>query len=144
MLINLIDIILNVHFVDNHIIKVRVDLDRLIVFTDYILFTFSNENSLINFVSELECSNLFIVLESKLPTFTYTFIPKVNFKTLKATVNNKLLTLLNIGDKNYSYNISDLDIKEVNELKLTNYSLIGYRIDDIRIIQAPLKIKLTI
>ena len=144
MLINLIDIILNVHFVDNHIIKVRVDLDRLIVFTDYILFTFSNENSLINFVSELECSNLFIVLESKLPTFTYTFIPKVNFKTLKATVNNKLLTLLNIGDKNYSYNISDLDIKEVNELKLTNYSLIGYRIEDIRIIQAPLKIKLTI
>ena len=144
MLINLIDIVLNVHFVDNHIIKVRVDLDRLIVFTDYILFTFSNENSLINFVSELECSNLFIVLESKLPTFTYTFIPKVNFKTLKATVNNKLLTLLNIGDKNYSYNISDLDIKEVNELKLTNYSLIGYRIDDIRIIQAPLKIKLTI
>ena len=144
MLINLIDIILNVHFVDNHIIKVRVDLDRLIVFTDYILFTFSNENSLINFVSELECSNLFIVLESKLPTFTYTFIPKVNFKTLKVTVNNKLLTLLNIGDKNYSYNISDLDIKEVNELKLTNYSLIGYRIDDIRIIQAPLKIKLTI
>lgn len=144
MLINLIDIVLNVHFVDNHIIKVRVDLDRLIVFTDYILFTFSNENSLINFVSELECSNLFIVLESKLPTFTYTFIPKVNFKTLKATVNNKLLTLLNIGDKNYSYNISDLDITEVNELKLTNYSLIGYRIDDIRIIQAPLKIKLTI
>lgn len=144
MLISLIDIVLNVHFVDNHIIKVRVDLDRLIVFTDYILFTFSNENSLINFVSELECSNLFIVLESKLPTFTYTFIPKVNFKTLKVTVNNKLLTLLNIGDKNYSYNISDLDIKEVNELKLTNYSLIGYRIDDIRIIQAPLKIKLTI
>lgn len=144
MLINLIDIILNVHFVDNHIIKVRVDLDRLIVFTDYILFTFSNENSLINFVSELECNNSFIVLESKLPTFTYTFIPKVNFKTLKATVNNKLLTLLNIGDKNYSYNISDLDIKEVNELKLTNYSLIGYRIDDIRIVQAPLKIKLTI
>lgn len=144
MLIDLVDIILNVHFVDNHIIKVRVDLDRLIVFTDYILFTFSKENSLINFVSELECNNSFIVLESKLPTFTYTFIPKVNFKILKATVNNKPLILLNIGDKNYSYNISDLDIKEVNELRLVNYSLIGYRVDDIRIVQAPLKIKLTI